>query len=643
MESSETTSSAQPTALSGMADVVENQQPSHKILIELIEDLDERREVMRKVEALEDIIQTSDQLKQERIQLWADRLEKHPRTITRWLEKAEKEGLASIARATRSDAGEIKGDKRWKHSVQYWTEFILKTYKDGIKAGLGITRNLVNNQVRGHAELELGLKQGEYPSHMFVYKIINPIIEKKSRKVRNPGQGPGLIVKVTSGKKDGKWIEEDIEVIRSNQVWQIDHTRLDNLLADEDGALAGSAWITAVVDTWSGCVMGYYISFGAAGSHEVALALRHAILNKEYGPEYRLQREWEVCGLPEYIVTDRAKEFKSAHLRHVALDLNIKLCLRLYTEQGGIVERLFLGLKTEFAALVLGFKGGSLKERPDNPEKYACITYEDYDRKLVRYFVDHHNQHLYPRVPNQTRLMRWKAGLLGGEPRMPASERELDLCLMKTLKRKVQERGCIDFERLTYTASLRRDEDGHWRYDKESNFLRDYEGKEVVIRYNPTNIIYVLVYTQEENGQPSEFLGTIRSRDLQEERLSLKEWKDRKKKMREEGKDIDQSPILTQQRNAYTSSIEEAKTLKQRRKKENHRITRNSKHSDKVVELYPPKTSPSHSKSRSKNIDSVTKAPVLEDLEFTQVTSEVQVQPALYVIPDWNEFVEDEW
>ena len=180
-----------PTAPTGVtAFVKEDQQPAHKILIELIEDLDKRREVMRKIEAIEDIMQASDELKQEKIQLWSDRLEKYPRTITRWLEKAEKEGLASIARATRSDAGQVKGCKRWKQSVKYWTEFILKTYKAGIKAKLGMTRNLVDNQVKGHAELELGLKEGEYPSHMFVYKILAPLIEEKNRKVRNPGQGP---------------------------------------------------------------------------------------------------------------------------------------------------------------------------------------------------------------------------------------------------------------------------------------------------------------------------------------------------------------------------------------------------------------------------------------------------------------------
>lgn len=268
MESPETTPATQMPVVpsGGTAYVEEDQQPAHKILIELIEDSDKRREVMRKIESVEDIIQTSDEHRQERIQLWADRLEKDPSTIKRWVRKAMgPDGLASLARATRSDAGQIKGNKHWKPSVQYWTDFITDTYNQGVKAKLGITRNLVNNQVMGHAQ-ELGLKQGEFPSHPFVYKIIDPLIEKKNRKVRNPGQGPGIIVKVTSGKKNGKWIEEDIEVTRSNQVWQIDHTRLDNLLSDEEGDLAGCVWITAVIDTWSGCVMGYYLSFGSAGS-----------------------------------------------------------------------------------------------------------------------------------------------------------------------------------------------------------------------------------------------------------------------------------------------------------------------------------------------------------------------------------------
>lgn len=236
--------------------------------------------------------------------------------------------------------------------------------------------------------------------------------------------------------------------------------------------------------------MGNHLGFANPGSHEVALALRHAILQKHYGPEYKLKEKWEACGLPEYIVTDRAKEFKSAHLRRVALDLGIKLRLRLYTEQGAVIERLFLGVKNEFSSKLSGFRGGSLKERPDNPEKYACVCYEEYERLLVRHIVDHRNTHLNPRIKNQTCQQRWQNGLIGGTPRMPLSEHDLDVCLMKSTERSIQLRGCIEYECIVYGAGWHKDEKGLWRYNRDKDFLKDYEGK-VVLRYNPSNIVYL--------------------------------------------------------------------------------------------------------------------------------------------------------
>jgi putative transposase len=129
----------------------------------------------------------------------------------------------------------------------------------------------------------------------------------------------------------------------------LDDTKLDNLLVDADDKMVGCVWITSVIDSYSSCIMGYYLSLMSAGSHEVALAWRHVILPKQYGAEYELLKEWEVCGLPEYIVTDCTKEFKSGHLRRVAMELGFKLRLRLHKEQGGIVERLAGYLNTKIA------------------------------------------------------------------------------------------------------------------------------------------------------------------------------------------------------------------------------------------------------------------------------------------------------
>lgn len=92
-----------------------------------------------------------------------------------------------------------------------------------------------------------------------------------------------------------------------------------------------------------------------------------------------------------------------------------------------------------------------------------------------------------------------------------------------------------------------------------------------------------------------------------EERLSLKEWEDRKKKRREQGKAVDQSSILAEQRALTQFSNDKVsahrklkKTSKERQKDEQHRITRNSSHSN-VVAL-PVQNSPRKSKNQSKTV-----------------------------------------
>ncbi|MEH2282034.1 MAG: hypothetical protein V7K90_12020 [Nostoc sp.] len=72
----------------------------------------------------------------------------------------------------------------------------------------------------------------------------------------------------------------------TKRIWQIDHTQLDILLInEEDKEVIGRPYITSVMDIDSRCVAGFHLGFEPPGSHEVALALRHAILSKHYGAE----------------------------------------------------------------------------------------------------------------------------------------------------------------------------------------------------------------------------------------------------------------------------------------------------------------------------------------------------------------------
>lgn len=86
--------------------------------------------------------------------------------------------------------------------------------------------------------------------------------------------------------------------------------------------------------------MGLHLGFDAPSAQVVGLALRHAILPKQYSAAYKLQQVWDTYGLPQYLYTDGGKDFRSQHLEQVATELGTVLCLRRKPSDGGIVEHM---------------------------------------------------------------------------------------------------------------------------------------------------------------------------------------------------------------------------------------------------------------------------------------------------------------
>lgn len=126
---------------------------------------------------------------------------------------------------------------------------------------------------------ELG--NNDYPSHMTVYRILNPLIEKAQQQKRSVGwKGSRLTVKTREGL--------EIPIEWSNQVWQCDHTRVDVLVVAQSGEVLGRPWLPIIVDTYSRCLMGIHIDFKAPSAAVVCLVLRHAILPKQYSAAYEL-------------------------------------------------------------------------------------------------------------------------------------------------------------------------------------------------------------------------------------------------------------------------------------------------------------------------------------------------------------------
>ena len=172
----------------------------------------------------------------------------------------------------------------------------------------------------------------------------------------------------------------------------------------------------------------------------------------------------------------------------------------------------------------------------------------DLERRIVRYIVDNYNQRLDARMGDQTRFQRWESGLIAAPDLM--SVRDLDICLMKQTRRRIQRGGYLQFENLMY----------------RSEYLAGYAGETVVLRYEPRDITEVMVYRQEDNKEV--FLARAFAQDLETESIAQDEAKASSRKVREAGKTINNRSILNEIRDRDLFTPPDKKTRKERQKEE---------------------------------------------------------------------------
>lgn len=464
------------------------------------------------------------------------RLGKSVRTVQRLVKKYQEQGLSAITEPERSDKGEYRIDEKWQ-------EFIVKTYKEGNKGGRKMTPAQVAIRVQVEAE-KSGLQR--YPSHMTVYRVLNPIIERKEQKqkVRNIGwRGSRVSHKTRSG--------QTLEPNNSNHTWQCDHTKLDVMLVDQYGEPLSRPWLTKITDSYSRCIMGIHVGFDAPSSFVVALAMRNAMLTKQYGSEYKLHCEWGTFGVPENLFTDGGKDFRSEHLKQIGFQLGFECHLRDRPSEGGIEERSFGTINTDFLAGLYGYLGSNIQERPENAEKEACITLRELQLLLVRYIVDNYNQRLDNRS-GQTRFQRWEGGLAA----LPSviEERLLDVCLMKKTRRRIHKGGYVTFENITYRGE----------------YLSAYAGESVILRFDPRDISSIFVYRQDSGKEV--LLSQAHASDLENEQISLEEAKAASRIIRGEGKKIGNKSILAEVEDRDNFINQKKKSKKERKKEEQSQI-----------------------------------------------------------------------
>ncbi len=496
-------------------------EPSYTIVSNL------PQEARIKLEVIQSLLEPCDrQIYGERLREGSTKLGVSVRTLQRLFKKYQEQGLAALVSSDRSDKG--------THRIsEFWQTFIVNLYKKNTK----ITGKQLEEKVKTKA---IEIKDEQPPDYRTILRVIQPIKEKqeKADSIRTPGwRGSKLSLKTRD--------DDNLDIRYSNQVWQSDHTRADVLLVDQHGELLGRPWLTTVIDSYSRCVMGLNLGFDAPSSQVVALALRHAILPKHYGEEYKLNQEWDTYGTPEYLFTDGGKDFRSDHLGEIAGQLGFVLKLRARPSEGGIVERPFKTLNQSLFSKLPGYTGSNIQERPKEAEKTASLTLRELEQLIVRYIVTIYNQDEDART-HQTRYERWQLGLQRQPQIIP--ERELDICLMKVARRTIQRGGYLQFENLFYRGE----------------HLGGYAGDTVILRYDPNDITTLWVYRREKGKEV--FLSRAHAQELETESLSLNEAQASAKRLRSSGKRISNEAIVHEV--MEREALVQEKTRKQRQKNE---------------------------------------------------------------------------
>lgn len=97
---------------------------------------------------------------------------------------------------------------------------------------------------------------------------------------------------------------------------------------DQVGEVLGRLWLTTIVDTDSQCIIGIHLGIEAPSAVVVCLALRHAILPKQYSSAYELSELWGTYEVPRaaVFVYRWRHRIHSKHLEQVADELKMVLC-----------------------------------------------------------------------------------------------------------------------------------------------------------------------------------------------------------------------------------------------------------------------------------------------------------------------------
>ncbi|MBD1573701.1 integrase [Vibrio rumoiensis 1S-45] len=279
---------------------------------------------------------------------------------------------------------------------------------------------------------------------------------------------------------------------------EIDHTPLDLILLDDDLLIPlGRAYLTLLVDVFSGCIIGFHLGFNPPSYISVAKATIHSIKSKEYVHDLNigLTNDWLCHGKMETLVVDNGAEFWSKSLDQACMEagVNVEYCKVGQPWEKPRVERKFLEVIQGIVGWVPGktFSNILEKDRYD-PQKDAVMRFSVFVEELHRWIIDVHNaspNSRFTKIPNY----HWKKS----EETLPPvalsdrDEKQFRIIMGVLHKGVVTTKG-IKYKHLMY------DNVALEQYRKQ--YPQTKESRKKTIKIDPDNLSSIFVYLEEIGG-----------------------------------------------------------------------------------------------------------------------------------------------
>lgn len=241
------------------------------------------------------------------------------------------------------------------------------------------------------------------------------------------------------------------------EVAEVDHTKLDIFVLDENGVPLGRPWMTVMIDVNTRCILGLYIGFEPPSYTSVARCLRHAILPKTgLKADFEgIENDWCAYGIVQKIKVDNGLEFHSEafEMACCALGIDLEFMPRKKAWYKGHVERF---MRTINHGVLHGIKGttfANIFEKDDyDPAKHAVLTLQQLRWVVNKWIVDLYHERPHRGLDNVSPKNKWMSSISPSEIPLTDDFYRLDILLGKVYEDKRLTHKGIEINSLLYNS-----------------------------------------------------------------------------------------------------------------------------------------------------------------------------------------------